>query len=99
MNMQFNNSESETIMAQYKKEVQIYKKVMEHTIKGFPKFLANGTHTPEAKKFIVTSKHGFDLSILQKICGGKFTYKTALNIGIEMVKLLSFSFSHLSVYS
>lgn len=48
----------------------MYKKVLESTITGFPKFLANGTHNPEGNKFIVTSKHGFDLYILLKICGG-----------------------------
>ncbi|CDW90757.1 UNKNOWN [Stylonychia lemnae] len=34
---------------------------------------------------MVLSRHGYDLHTIHKICGFKFTYKTILNIGIEML--------------
>lgn len=61
---------------------------LEYLKKGFPKFLANGSHKSSnngTKKFIVMSWHGHDLKILHKVCGKVFSYKTVLNIGIEMV--------------
>lgn len=59
-------------------------------MKGFPKLLANGTETKPSKdhkerKFIAISKHGFDLKILLKMCGDKFSFKTSLQIGITLV--------------
>lgn len=56
----------------------------ESKFKGFPTFRASGTFK-ESKKFLVMSKHGFDLNTIHKILNKKFTYKTVLNIGIELV--------------
>jgi hypothetical protein len=64
--------------------VDLYKKViLPSKVKGFPKMLANGTETKAGKdvrerKFIAISKHGFDLKILLKMCGEKFSFKTSL---------------------
>jgi hypothetical protein len=58
----------------------VYKK----RLKGFPFFYANGTYKKK-KKFIVISRHGFDLHTIHKIRGSKFSYKTVFNIGIEIV--------------
>ncbi|CDW79712.1 UNKNOWN [Stylonychia lemnae] len=41
------------------------------------------------KKYIVMSRHGYDLQLIHKMCGNRFTYKTALSIGIEMVDKLN----------
>jgi len=84
-------------MMEYKKELEFFKMALNGKDKGFPKFIANGTQKSGenmGKKYIVMSKHGYDLSLLLKICGGKFTYKTVLNISIELV-LIIFVDNHL----
>eukprot|EP00347_Sterkiella_histriomuscorum_P012498 403368350 len=52
---------------------------------GFPIFYANGSIKKD-KKFVVLSRHGYDLHTIHKICGYKFSYKTVLNIGIEILE-------------
>lgn len=47
-------------------------------------FYANGSIKND-KKFVVLSRYGYDLHTIHKICGLKFSYKTILNIGIEIV--------------
>lgn len=47
------------------KEVEVFKKGFEKPIKGFPWFTANGTYKKndidKSKKFILMSRHGYDL--------------------------------------
>eukprot|EP00347_Sterkiella_histriomuscorum_P004903 403358647 len=77
----------------YKREVEVFKKVFpRQVVRGFPKFIANGTHLKgdldRQKKFIVMSRHGYDLSMIYKICQHRFSHKTALQIAIDMIDRL-----------
>lgn len=59
-------------------------------MKGFPKFVANGTYQKQLpkdkhRKYIVMTKHGYDLQMMHKVCGHHFSFKTALQVSIQMV--------------
>ena len=71
-------------MQMYKREKEFYIIMYNLKPKGFPVFYANGTYKKD-KKFLILSRHGYDLHTIHKICGLKFSYKTVLNTGIEIV--------------
>ena len=62
------------------REIEVYKRALDDlNIKGFPRFMANGTLIEEdaTKKYIVISRHGYDLQMLHRVCSHHFTIKTA----------------------
>jgi len=54
-------------LQKYKQENQFYKAIFELKPKGFPLFQANGSHKKN-KKYIIMTKHGYDLHTIHKIC-------------------------------
>lgn len=71
----------------YDQEKEFYLQSYGESLIGIPFMLDQGEDLSNDSAFIILTNLGDNLHSLHKICGSKFSQKTILNIGIEIVNL------------